>query len=188
MNLLDVIIIAAMAFFVIRGIFRGFFREIASIAGIIIGILLANHYQPQMTTYLKAYMPAGKYLPLISFAVIFLVIFVACNLAGWCLKTISKKASLGWADRTLGIGLAILKGVIITYLVIVLLTFFVPSKTPLIAESKLTPLIVTSYQSMVGVVSPGSYERWKRKFFKEKKVQDERVSQNLQGLTGRDGS
>lgn len=188
MNLLDIIIVAAMAFFIIRGIFRGFFREIASIAGIILGILLANQYQPQMTGYLKAYVPAGKYLPLISFAVIFLIIFVACNFAGWGLKVISRKASLGWADRTLGVGLAILKGVIITYLVIVLLTFFVPSKTPLIAESKLTPLIITSYQSMVGAISPGSYERWKKKFFGEKKVLDETASQKPHGLTGKDGS
>jgi membrane protein required for colicin V production len=188
MNLLDVIIIAAMVFFIIRGIFRGFFREIASIVGIILGILLANLYQPQMTEYLKVYVPAGKYLPLISFAVIFLIIFVVCNLAGWCLQVISRKASLGWADRTLGVGLAMLKGVIVTYFVIVLLTFFVPSKTPLIAESRLTPLIISSYQSMVGVISPGSYERWKKKFFGEKKVLDETASEKPEGLTGKNGS
>ena len=188
MNLLDVIIIAAMIFFIVRGIFRGFFREIASLAGIILGILLANQYQAQVTEFLKVYIPSGKYLPLVSFAVIFLIIFLACNFAGWALKAMSRKAYLGWADRTLGVGLAVLKGVIIAYLVIVLLTLFVPSKTPLIAKSRLAPLIITSYESMVGMVSPGSYGKWKRKFLGDKRVLDEPGSQNSKGLTGKDGS
>jgi membrane protein required for colicin V production len=188
MNVLDIIIVAAMAFLIVRGLFRGFFREIASLAGIVLGILLAIQYQPQVTEYLKGYLPSGKYLPLISFVVIFVIVFLACNLAGWGLKILSKKASLGWADRTLGIGLALLKGVIITYLVIVLLTFFVPSQTPLIARSKLAPLIITSYQSMVGLISPGSYQRWKRKFSGEKKGMDEERSPRPRGFTGKDGS
>lgn len=163
MNLLDLIIIATMVFLVIRGIFRGFFKEIGSLAGVILGIWLANLYQPQMTAYLKEYLPSTTFLPFIAFAVIFALVLVLCNLAGWGLKMLLKKAFLGWADRTLGAGFAVLKGIIITYLVIVLLTFFVPSRTPLIAGSKLAPLIIASYQSMVSLISPGSYEEWKKK-------------------------
>jgi len=163
MNPLDLMISATMVFLILRGVFRGFFREIGSIAGIILGIYLANLYQPRVTAYLKAYLPYGKFLPLISFALIFLVVLVSCNAAGWGLKLLMKKTLLGWADRGLGAGLAVLKGIIITYLAIVLLTFFVPSKAPLIATSRLAPLVISSYQSLVGMVSPGAYQRWKKK-------------------------
>jgi hypothetical protein len=91
-----------------------------------------------------------------------------------------KKIFFGWADRSLGAGLAILKGIIITYLAIVLLTFFLPSKAPLIADSKLSPMIVSSYQFIVGMISPGAYDRWKRKFLEKKVGVDELLS-------GRDG-
>ena len=81
-----------------------------------------------------------------------------------------------------GAGLAVLKGVIITYLVIVLLTFFVPSKTPLIAESKLAPLIISSYQSIAGVISPGSYRNLRKKFLLKKKGIEKVVSDKVRNL------
>ncbi len=183
MNLLDMIILAMIVFLFLRGIFRGFFREIGSVAGVVLGIWLANLYQPRMTEYLREYIPSNIFLPLISFGFIFCIVLVLSNLAGWGLRTVSKKTSLGWADRTLGGGLAILKGIIITYLAIVLLTFFVPSKTPLIARSRLTPLIISSYQSIVSIVSPGSYQKWKKRFLKRKERVDEVVSNQIKDLT-----
>jgi len=164
MNILDMIIIGTMIFFIVRGIWRGFFREMGSLAGVILGIWLANKFQPQLTLFLKSHLLSGKFLSLISFAGIFFIVLVACNLAGWGLKLLLKKAFLGWADRGLGAVLAILKGVILTYLVIVLLTFFLPAKAPLITRSRLAPVIVSSYQSIVALISPGAYKTWKRKW------------------------
>ncbi|MDY6973818.1 MAG: CvpA family protein [Thermodesulfobacteriota bacterium] len=189
MNLLDIILIATMVFLVVRGILRGFLLEIGSLAGVILGICFANIYQPQMTEHLKTHLPSVRFyiLQLISFSMIFATVLVSCNLAGWGLKMIFKKAFLGWLDRTLGAGLAIFKGVIITYLFIVLLTFFVPSKTPLVARSKLAPLIIGSYQSMISLISPGSYQRWKKKFLGQKEKVGAMVSEKIEDLTGKDG-
>ena len=177
-----------MIFFIVRGIFRGFFREIGSLGGVIAGIWLANLYQPQMTDYLKAYLPSGKWLTLISFAIILLIVLILCNLAGRGLHLLLKKMFLGWTDRILGACFAILKGVIIIYLVIVLLTIFVPSKTPLIAGSRLTPLIITSYQSIVSLISPGCYQNWKDKFIEKKKEINKAVSEKMDGLPQKNGN
>ncbi len=163
MNLLDICIIITMVCLLIRGILRGCFREACSLAGIILGIWLAVLWYPQMTEYLKEYLPSGDFLPVISFALIFAGIYISCNLAGQALKGALKKALFGWADRTLGAALAILKGIVITYFFIVILTFFVPSKTSLIAKSKLAPLIVKSYQSLAGYLSPALDKDWKTK-------------------------
>jgi membrane protein required for colicin V production len=187
MNLLDIVITVGMALLIIRGILRGFFREVGALAGVILGIWLSNAYQPQMTAYLKPYLPSLTWLPLISFAVIFLIVFIICSLAGWGMKVILKKVFFGWADRTLGAGLAIFKGVIITYFAIVLLTFFVPSQAPLIAGSKLAPFIISSYQSMISIVSPGSYQRWKQKFLGTKKGGQDVAPGTTQGSAGKNG-
>ena len=187
MNLLDVIVIACMVFLVVRGIFRGFIREVGSLAGVILGIWLASVYQPQMTDFLKPFLPSGKFLPLISFALIFLVVLVLCNVIAWLLKKLVKKIFLGWADRTLGAALAILKGVIITYFAIVLLTFFVPSKSNIIADSKLAPIIINSYQSIVGLLSPGAYQNLKKKFVWQKERIEQALSEKIEGATGTDG-
>jgi len=188
MNLLDWIIISIMLVFLIRGIFRGFFREIFSLAGIILGIYMANLYQPHMTACLKGYFPSGKFLPLISFGAIFIIVFILFNLTGWLIKMLTAKTPIGCLDRWLGAGLAFLKGIVLIYLIIIVLTFFIPSKTPLIAKSRLTPLIIQSYQSMVNLISPGFYQELKRKFTGETDKIEKLVSKKVRNLTGKDGS
>jgi membrane protein required for colicin V production len=102
MNLLDIIIIAVMFFFMLKGILRGFIREIASLAGVITGIWLANLFQPQMTEYLKSYVPAIDSLPLISFVIIFVSVLIVSSLLGWFLKLwpisdgLTEPLVLGW--------------------------------------------------------------------------------------------
>lgn len=173
MNILDIIIVAVLAFFLVRGIYRGFFREIGSLAGVILGIWLANLYQPRLTQLLGSFLPKGTFLPLISFALIFLLILVGCNLISWWLKMLFKKALLGGADRVVGAGVALLKGVIIIYFFILMMTFFFPSKSPLIAQSKMAPVIISSYQSMVNLISPDAYRRLKEQFMgPEQKMSD----------------
>jgi membrane protein required for colicin V production len=164
--------------------------EVASLAGVILGILLGFRLHPQVTEFLRQYLPSFDdfALQLISFAVVFVVVLILCNITGWILKTILNKTSLGWTDKGLGAGLAVLKGVIITYLVIVILTFFVPSKAPLVARSKLAPLIITSYQSIVNLISPDFYLKWKRRFIGQKEKINEVVPKKIEDLTGEDGS
>ena len=186
MNLLDYIIIITMIYLIVKGILRGFIREIASLMGIILGIWLANLFQPQMTDLLKSYLPFARYLPLISFAIIFAAVLISCNILGWALKLLFKKILLGWVDRSLGALLAVAKGVIITYLIIVMLTFFLPAKTPLIAGSELAPWIIKSYQSMISLISPDHYQNWKRKIMGEKKKMGGIMSEKIKDIVKKD--
>lgn len=165
MNILDIFILCTIVFFLVQGVFRGFVREIASLAGVVLGILLGSRFQPQATALLKAHLPDFHYLPVVGFVLIFALVLIVCNLAGFTLSRLFKKALLGWVDRGLGVGLALVKGVILIYLIIVLLTFFLPAKAPLVAESRLAPWIIASYQSMIRLIPPEQYEAWKNRIF-----------------------
>ena len=131
MNILDLVILGLITFFLIKGIFRGFFREISSLAGIIFGLLIGNHYYHDVANILRAHIPFEKFLPLISFIVLFIVVVIVFNLFGLLLHHLFKRLFIGWFDRGLGIAFALTKGILISYLLIVLLTFFMPSKNPL---------------------------------------------------------
>jgi len=170
--MLDYIIIGFLLYLIIRGIMRGFIREISSLAGVVLGIWLGNIYQPWMTGILKKHLPLPQYLPLLSFILIFVAVIVICNLLGWSLKLLFKNALMGWFDRCLGAVLALLKGTILVYLAIVLLTFYVPSKASFIAGSTISPWIIKSYQSITGVISPDHYKNWKNKLVGELKKDD----------------
>ena len=173
MNILDYIIIAFLLYLVIRGIFRGIIRETFSLLGIILGLWLGNHFQPWLTGILKQHLPFPSFLPLLSFILLFIGILVICNLIGWALKHFFPKAFTGWADMTFGSVMALIKGVVITYLIIVLLTFYLPEKTSFIANSTLAPWIIKSYQTVSGFISPDHYKNWKKSLTGEsQKIKD----------------
>jgi membrane protein required for colicin V production len=182
MNALDVVILGLLAFLVIKGIFRGFFREIASLAGIIVGLIIGNHYHPQMATFLRAYIPLEKSLPLISFIIVFILVVIGFHLFGLLLHILFKRLLIGWFDRLLGVFFAILKGVILSYLLIVLLTFFMPSTSPLIAKSKSARLVIITYQSMARLISPDLYQTWKKKIAKESKAVGKAISKGKEAI------
>ena len=163
MNILDYIILIPLVYLTVKGVFRGFVREAASLAGIILGIWLGNIFQPDVSEVLSRYLGKSDFIPLISLALIFVVILILCNLAGWGLRFLFKKALLGWFDRLMGGVFAVLKTIFLAYAVIIILTFYVPARAPLITESLLAPWIIRSYQSIVGLVSPDHYKNWKKK-------------------------
>ncbi len=167
MNILDYIILIPLLYLTIKGIIRGLIREIASLAGIILGIWLGNVYQPEVSGVIEHYLPDTKLIPLISIALIFVLMVILCNLAGMGIRLIFKKVFLGWFDRVMGGFFAVIKTIFLAYVVIIMLTFYTPSNAPLISESVLAPWIIRSYQSIIDLVSPDHYEKWKKKILGE---------------------
>jgi membrane protein required for colicin V production len=174
MNTLDYIIIGFLLFLFIRGIFRGFIREIFSLAGVILGVWLGNHYQPWLTDILKRYLPLPQYLPLFSFMLIFIAVIIICNLLGWSLKLLVKNALVGWFDKTGAMFLALIKGLLLCALMLAIITFFFPAeKTPFIAKSALAPKIIKSYQRVTEMIAPDHLKNLKSRLIIEQKKPDD---------------
>lgn len=163
MNILDYIILVPLIYLTIKGVMRGLIREVASLAGIILGIWLGMLYQPEVTEVIRHYLPETKFIPIISLALIFVLMVMICNLAGWGIRFIFKKVLLGWFDRLMGGLFAVIKTILLSYVAIIILTFYMPQNAPLISESLLAPWIIKSYQTITGMVSPDHYEKWKKK-------------------------
>jgi len=183
MSLLDIIAIATMAFLILKGIFRGFIREIASFVGIVMGVWMAYMFYPQMAAYLKAHhVPSGPYLPLLSFVVILTLVVLVCSLLGWLFKLLFRKTVFGWADKVLGAGFATVKGGLFIYVVIILLTFLLPAQTPLIAESRTAQWVISSSQSLFHLISPKHYEAWKEKISQKAEEMTEVLSEKIEDV------
>ena len=187
MNLLDYFIIILMGLFAVRGVFRGFIRELASLIGVILGIFLGYFLEPKLSLLLKAYLADMPSLPLISFAVLFFMSIVFCNSLAWLFMHLSKKEVKGWGERASGSVLALLKGLVITFLFIVLLTFYVPSQAPLVTKSRMAPVIIKSYQSMVGVFSSRALQNWKQKIENTQKKITQTVTDTVQEIKPKNG-
>jgi len=175
MNLLDIIIVAVLAFCLIRGIVRGFLKELLSLIVLITSIIISNHYQPLLSSHFFTILPKGRYIPLISFAFLFVCSYIGLSIIAWAIRALLFSGPVsGGFSRVLGATIGTLRAIIVVYLFIVLLTFFIPSKTPLIARSNFAPIIIKSYQSMIVPISPSFFKKFKQKFaLKIKKIKKE---------------
>jgi membrane protein required for colicin V production len=181
MSLLDIIAIAVITFFVLKGIFRGFIREIASFVGIVMGVWMAYVFYPQMAGYLKAHhVPSGPYLSVLSFLVILALVVLLCNLLGWLFRLLLSKTVSGWADRLFGAGFAAVKGGLIIYVAVILLTIELPAQTPLLTESRTAQWVISSSQTLFHFVSPEHYEAWKKKISQKAEEITEVISEKIE--------
>ena len=69
----------------------------------------------------------------------------------------------------------------------VLFTFFVPG-SPLIAKSKLSPYIRGTYETMFSLISPDTYQEWKKKLLGHTKGFGAVVPEKKLETKGNDGS
>jgi membrane protein required for colicin V production len=182
MNILDLFILGLMTFFLIKGIFRGFFREISSLAGIVFGFLIGIRYRLQMANFLDAYLPFEKpLLILISIIILLLLVVIASNLLGAFLHNIFKRLFIGWLDRGLGIGFALVKGIIISYVLIALLNVFMPT-SPLITESKAVRMARAAPRVLSEIISADLFKTWKKEVSKGSEKIGEIISEGKEAV------
>lgn len=122
MNWVDLILLAVFALFGLRGFFRGLFREILSVAGLIVGFLVAARYGDAAARYIAQHWQLSTLLLKgAGFVAIFFVIYFGFSLAGWLLHRWEKFLFLKTVNRAGGIVMGIGKGAALAALAVFLL-------------------------------------------------------------------
>ena len=135
MNLLDYVLLAILGYCLVRGIFRGLIKELSSIVGVLGGFYAAYTYYPLVAAHLTRWITNTGYLNTISFLLLFTVVYLLVSIAGAIIKYLMNIVFLGWLDRLFGTLFGALKGGLITAVVILALTTFLPSNAALIQKS-----------------------------------------------------
>ena len=170
MNPLDMVIIVIIAFCLIRGIFRGLIKEIASIVGVFTGFYAAYTYYGILAKLLSKWITNIPYLNILSFLIIFSVIFIIISIIGVIIKYLLNIAFLGWLDRICGAGFGIIKGLLIVAVILIALTTFLPKGTPVIKNSLLSPHVTKISEKMVKIVSKDMKQQFEEKIKELKKA------------------
>lgn len=151
MNILDILIAVIVGFCLIRGIFRGIIKEVTSILGVFVGFFIAYNYYPVVAHFLSRFI-VKPYLNIVSFVLVFTVLFLGVGFVGVILKHVLKAVALGWADRILGGTFGFVKAILIVSVLMVPLTTFLPQKSPFIKDSLLAPYVSFISEKMVTIV------------------------------------
>jgi len=139
MNGLDIALVVVLFFFFVRGIFRGFVKEVAGIVGLVLGFLLASSYHATGARYLEPVLHNASYRQAISFLIIFVLVFFIVGLLGLLVDKLVKLTVSNVANGLLGAVVALVKGLVLAAVVLMVISAFLGPETPFFKESATWP-------------------------------------------------
>ena len=135
-------IIVLMGYTIIRGIFRGFIREVAGIAGLLAGFYVAYAYHGHLSPMLERWITDSAYRDITSFVILFCGITLIVIGLGMLVRLVVKMMLLGVLDRIFGAVFGAVKGALVVSLLLVVLVNFLPAGgAAMVAESRLAPAV-----------------------------------------------
>jgi membrane protein required for colicin V production len=114
MNLFDIIILAVLILFALKGLVRGLVNEAFSLTGLILGGWMAYHFYPALSVpiHTALHLPAHV-SSFLAFMLLLLVTGIAAHIAGNILTAALKLVMLGSINRLGGILIGTAEGVLL---------------------------------------------------------------------------
>lgn len=142
MNSLDIIFLILIGLSVFYSFIRGLVREVFSFLAIILGFLGASHAYLTVANWLRKWMANETLAQILGFAILFILIAFSLGLLGRVLSRLVKKMDLSWADRLGGGAFGFLKAILLIAIILLVLTAFLPSRSKLVSESRVSPVVL----------------------------------------------
>ena len=122
-TILDIIISVVIIFFTFNGYKKGFIKQTSKILGLLVALFVAIKQYQQFQTYLTPYLDVPPpVLHFISFALIFVLFNLVIHILGIVVKKIINFLFLEPLDHLAGAVLGLLKGGILIYLIVFILS------------------------------------------------------------------
>lgn len=147
------LIVAILAFCVIRGVFRGLVNELSSIVGVLAGFYAAYSYYVPMSKILLRWMADTAYANILSFLIIFCIVFLIVGVTGVVIKYALNIAFMGWFDRVCGACFGLVKGILIVAVLFLIFTTFLPKGAPMVKNSIFAPHLAVLSEKLAKVVN-----------------------------------
>lgn len=159
MNWLDYLILLVLVVSALVAVFRGFVREIVSLAVWVAGIFLTIHYMPALKDYFSQW-TSSIYLQYIIIIVLALVMIV---LVGFILRKIfslaTKATALGAVDKFLGLVFGLVRGCLIIVFLVMLVPLAGFAQSAAVQRSVLLPVFRPMSNWMRGLIPADFQEK-----------------------------
>ena len=132
----DATIIAVIGLSVLVAAAQGFFVEIFSLAGVVVGYIAAAWGCRQVGGWFLPYVKTAEIANLAGFLTILFAVMVVAGMAGRIVRWAMKEVGLRWVDRLLGAAFGLVRGLVVVTVVLLAMTAFDPG-TQLLRNSQL---------------------------------------------------
>lgn len=141
MNPLDIGIVALCAVLALFGLLRGFVRQAASLAGLVLGHILAVRYNAGVQKLLHFDFPHAG---IAAYLLALLAVYIAVRLLGLLIERWIRGTKLSGTDRFLGALAGAVKGALFSILLVFVLVVLLPRDAALLKSSRLAPRALTA--------------------------------------------
>ncbi len=149
MNFLDIIIVNILAICLLSGLFEGIFKEVVSLIGIAAAFYPASKYYPLLVNPLSDLVSNTAAMNTIGFFILFGAVMISVGLLGIIVhKTFWDIVFTRLTDHFFGTLVGFAKGVLLVSVIFVVLTAFLPKRSPLLRDSVFSPHVAVISDKM----------------------------------------
>ena len=145
---IDYAILAIVGISGVISLMRGFVREALSLAGWIAAFWLAIAFSGEAAVWLEGYVTVPSVRVGIAFAVLFIGVLLLCGIALRLAGLLIDRTGMSGTDRTLGIVFGVLRGIVITGVLVLLAGLTPLPRDPWWSQSVLLPRFVELAQEI----------------------------------------
>jgi len=184
MTYLDYIILAIVAVFLIKGLFRGLINETIGLIGLVVSVVLAVKYMSNLAVFLKDVLDISPVIiTLLSFLLVFVAAQMGVQLINYLLHKLVENSFMSGAEKLAGGALGLVKGLVVSSLLALLVSVLplsdeiVPEKDDSVLYKPVLQLAPKMFDLMT-MMAPNSksfYSEMKESFdnFADRHVNDE---------------
>jgi membrane protein required for colicin V production len=118
----DLTLLAVLVLSIFVGLWRGFVFEVVSLLGWLIAYVIANLFGPLLAQALPFGDPASPLRIWVAYAVVFLLVLIACTLLARMLRVLIAATPLSAIDRLLGAAFGVARGALVLVIAATLVT------------------------------------------------------------------
>jgi membrane protein required for colicin V production len=154
MNWLDIVLGVILAASTAAGFAKGLVRTAIGITAAILAVVLSLWFYGTAGGVFKDYVASKSIANFLGFVIVFALVILAGALTGKLLAMLFKKAGLSWLDRTLGGCFGLLRGLLVSIIIVMILTAFSLTPPPsAVVESSIAPYVIDASR-MISKIAP----------------------------------
>lgn len=126
MTLFDWGLVAVLVLSVIAAAAQGFFVEMFSLGGTVLGLILASWEYWRIAPYYEPYVKNGSIASAAGFLTVFLVVVIFAGVVGKTARWMMQEVGLRWVDRLLGAAFGLVRGIVMVGAIALGMATFAP--------------------------------------------------------------
>ncbi len=148
LSIFDWAIVLLILLSVLQAIAQGFFYEFFSLAGVIVGYLLAAWEYPRVATWYAPHVKSPWAADIAGFFTIFVVVALLAGIIGRIARWAVHGVGLRWFDRLLGALFGFVRGTVISTVIVLALAAFAP-QWGWLQQSRVAPFLLVSGRALI---------------------------------------